>query len=163
MILLFSFFTTLETIMTGLCLFLIDLEISLQSLLPTTKASAFLSDLIVFSVIPKPIATFLFGLIFLLWSKIKSGFLGSFHFISTPTTFLILFWLHYENNSLEKISNHVSYTLLYVLPTLPMFLVFPYLINKFGFYWSIIISVLITTFFIFSVHLLTKKYGYKII
>ena len=50
------------------------------------------------------------------------------------TTFLILFWLHYENNSVEKISNHVSYTLLYVLPTLPMFLVFPYFINKFGFY-----------------------------
>ena len=31
------------------------------------------------------------------------------------TTFLILFWLHFENNSIEKISNHVSYTLLYVL------------------------------------------------
>ena len=63
----------------------------------------------------------------------------------------------------EKISNHVSYTLLYVLPTLPMFLIFPYLINKFGFYWSIIISMLITTFFIFLVHFLTKKFGYKIL
>ena len=47
------------------------------------------------------------------------------------TTFIILFWLHYEGHSVEKISNHMSYTLLYVLPTLPMFLVFPYLINKF--------------------------------
>ena len=79
------------------------------------------------------------------------------------TTLLILFWMHYENNSIEKISNHVSYTLLYVLPTLPMFLVFPYFINKFGFYWSIIISVFITTFFIVLVHFLTKKYGYKIL
>ena len=79
------------------------------------------------------------------------------------TTFLILFWLHFENNSTEKISNHVSYTLLYVLPTLPMFLVFPYLINKFGFYWSIIISLFITIFFVVIVHLLTKKYGYKIL
>ena len=78
------------------------------------------------------------------------------------TTFLILFWVHYENTSVEKISNHVSYTLLYVLPTLPMFLVFPYLINKFGFYWSIIISILITIIFIFLVHFFTKKYGYKI-
>jgi len=50
------------------------------------------------------------------------------------TTFIILFWLYYEGNSVEKISNHMSYTLLYVLPTLPMFFVFPYLINKFGFY-----------------------------
>ena len=79
------------------------------------------------------------------------------------TTFIILFWMHYENNSVEKISNHASYTLLYVLPTLPMFLIFPYLMKKFGFYWSIIISVLITTFFIFIVHLWTKKYGYKIL
>ena len=79
------------------------------------------------------------------------------------TTFLILFWLHYENNSLEKISNHVSYTLLYVLPTLPMFLFFPYLIKKFGFYWSIVFSVLITISFVFLVHFLTKKYGYKIL
>tara|TARA_B100000886_G_C20351198_1_gene460951 strand:+ start:592 stop:939 length:348 start_codon:yes stop_codon:yes gene_type:complete len=79
------------------------------------------------------------------------------------TTFMILFWLHYENNSAEKISNHVSYTLLYVIPTLPMFLVFPYLINKFGFYWSIIISIFITIFFVVLVHLLTNKYGYKIL
>ena len=79
------------------------------------------------------------------------------------TTFIILFWLNYENNTVEKISNHVSYTLLYVLPTLPMFLVFPYIINKFGFYWSIFISVLITAFFIIIVHYLSKKYGYKIL
>ena len=79
------------------------------------------------------------------------------------TTFIILFWLYYEGNSVEKISNHVSYTLLYVLPTLPMFLVFPYLINKFGFYWSIFISILITAFFIITAHFLSKKYGYKIL
>ena len=79
------------------------------------------------------------------------------------TTFIILFWLYYEGSSVEKISNHVSYTLLYVLPTLPMFLVFPYLINKFGFYWSVFISLLITAFFIIIVHYLSKKYGYKIL
>ena len=79
------------------------------------------------------------------------------------TTFIILFWLYYEDNSVEKISNHVSYTLLYVLPTLPMFLVFPYLINKFGFYWSICISALVTAFFIIIIYLLSKKYGYKIL
>ena len=79
------------------------------------------------------------------------------------TTFIILFWLYYEDNSVQKISNHISYTLLYVLPTLPMFLVFPYLIDKFGFYWSILLSILITIFFIIIVHLLSKKIGYKII
>ena len=60
------------------------------------------------------------------------------------TTFLVLFWLYYEKSSIEKISNHMSYTLLYVIPTLPMFFTFPYLINKFGFYWAIISSIIIT-------------------
>ena len=78
------------------------------------------------------------------------------------TTIIILFWLYYEGNSVEKISNHMSYTLLYVLPTLPMFLVFPYLINKFGFYWSITISVFLTISCIILVHFFSKKYGYKI-
>ena len=79
------------------------------------------------------------------------------------TTFIILFWLYYENNSVQKISNHVSYTLLYVIPTIPMFIVFPFLINKFGFYWSIFLSILITILCLILVHLLSKKFGYKII
>ena len=37
------------------------------------------------------------------------------------TTFLILFWMYYENVSLSKISSHVNYTLLYLLTTVPMF------------------------------------------
>ena len=69
----------------------------------------------------------------------------------------------YEGNSIEKISNHASYTFLYVLQTLQMFLVFPHLINKFGFYWAIFLSVILTTFFIFVVHFLSKKYGYNIL
>ena len=79
------------------------------------------------------------------------------------TTFLVLFWLYYEKSSIEKISNHMSYTLLYVIPTLPMFLTFPYLINRFGFYWAVILSVIITSIFIMCVHFFSKKFGYKIL
>ena len=79
------------------------------------------------------------------------------------TTFIILFWLYYEKSSVEKISNHMSYTLLYVLPTLPMFITFPYLINKLGFYWAIILSIIITMFFVVIVHFLSKKFGYRIL
>jgi len=43
---------------TAFCFFSIDLEISLQIALPTTKPSAFFRDWMVFSVIPKPITTF---------------------------------------------------------------------------------------------------------
>ena len=79
------------------------------------------------------------------------------------TTIMILFWLYYEKTPTEKISNHMSFTFLYVLPTLPMFLTFPYLINKFGFYISVILSIIMTIFFIFIVDFISKKFGYKII
>ena len=79
------------------------------------------------------------------------------------TTFIILFWLYYEKSSTEKISNHMSFTLLYLLPTLPMFFTFPYLINKFGFYISIILSIVMTTIFVLVVDLISKKFGYKLI
>ena len=79
------------------------------------------------------------------------------------TTFIILFWLYYEKSSTVKISNHMSYTLLYLLPTFPMFFTFPYLINKFGFYITVIVSIGITTICIFIVNLISKKIGYKLI
>ena len=78
------------------------------------------------------------------------------------TTFIILFWLYYEKTSVEKISNHMSYTFLYVLPTLPMFITFPYLLNKLGFYGSIILSIIMTIFFVIIIDFISKKFGYKV-
>ena len=78
------------------------------------------------------------------------------------TTFLIIFWLYYENESNSKISNHMSYTFLYVLPTLPMFLIFPTLLQKFGFYFAVGCSILLTIICIFFIDFFSKKFGFKI-
>ena len=43
------------------------------------------------------------------------------------TTFLILFWMYYENVSENKISSHINFTLLYLIATVPMFIIFPLL------------------------------------
>lgn len=59
-------------------------------------------------------------------------------------TVLTLFWLYFENQSSEKIANHAYYTFWYVIPTLPMFLVFPWLLTKFGFWGAMGASVLLT-------------------
>jgi len=59
-------------------------------------------------------------------------------------TVLTLFWLYFENQSPEKIANHAYYTFWYVVPTLPMFLVFPWLLAKFGFWGAMGASVLLT-------------------
>lgn len=42
-------------------------------------------------------------------------------------TVLALIWLYMEDQPASKIANHAYYTFWYVLPTLPMFLIFPYL------------------------------------
>jgi F0F1-type ATP synthase assembly protein I len=59
-------------------------------------------------------------------------------------TVLALIWLHIEGQPTSKIANHAYYTFWYVLPTLPMFLMFPYLLSKWGFVLNLSACVLIT-------------------
>ena len=59
-------------------------------------------------------------------------------------TLLVILWMYYDGNTNEKISSHISYTLFYIVPTIPMFLIFPFVISKFGFYVAFLISILIT-------------------
>jgi len=78
------------------------------------------------------------------------------------TTFFILFWFYFENVPINKISNHMSYTLLYLLPTIPMFIVFPIIINKFGFQIAFFSSIGLTLFFVFIIDYLAKQFVFKI-
>lgn len=59
-------------------------------------------------------------------------------------TLLALTWLYIEKQPAEKISNHAWYTFWYVLPTLPMFLAFPRLFSRFGFWSALGLSAVIT-------------------
>ena len=78
-------------------------------------------------------------------------------------TFITLFWLFYENQSNEKIANHAYYTFWYVLPTLPMFLFFPWIIKQLSFWPSFLLSILltITIFFIYAFFL--KRFNIHLI
>ena len=78
------------------------------------------------------------------------------------TTFLILFWMNYENVSENKISAHINYTLLYLIATVPMFIVFPFFLNKFGFWITITISIFITLISTFIVHQISKNFDVKL-
>ena len=77
------------------------------------------------------------------------------------TTLFVITWLYFENVSYQKISNHITYTLLYVLPTLPMFLCFPFLIEKYGFYIAVLLSIILTICCIVIFDFLIKKIGIK--
>ena len=59
-------------------------------------------------------------------------------------TVLALIWLYVERQPQVKIANHAWYTFWYVVPTLPMFLVFPWLLPRLGFWPTLGASVLLT-------------------
>ena len=59
-------------------------------------------------------------------------------------TVLTLFWLYFEDQSSEKIANHAYYTFWYVIPTLPMFLAFPWLLSRLGFWGAMAASIVLT-------------------
>ncbi|HSI23854.1 MAG TPA: DUF3147 family protein [Methylophilaceae bacterium] len=59
-------------------------------------------------------------------------------------TILALIWLYVEHQPTEKIANHAWYTFWYVVPTLPMFLVFPLLLPRIGFWPTLLACVALT-------------------
>ena len=82
--------------------------------------------------------------------------LGGFIAALPLVTVLALIWLHIENQPMIKIANHAYYTFWYVIPTLPMFLLFPYLLPKWGF-WPTLIGCIVFTLVVFYLYVLVLK------
>lgn len=74
-------------------------------------------------------------------------------------TVLSLIWLYVEHQPEQKIANHALYTFWYVLPTLPMFLIFPWVLPRFGFWISLIGCALVTAIFFLVFSLFLKRFG----
>ena len=74
-------------------------------------------------------------------------------------TVLAMIWLYVEQQPAEKISNHAWYTFWYVLPTLPMFLAFPFLLPRVGFWVSLVISAIITIVCFAALAVVVKRFG----
>lgn len=74
----------------------------------------------------------------------RSDKLGAFVAALPLVTLLVLIWLHLENQPSAKIANHAWYTFWYVLPTLPMFLAFPALLARLGFWPALLASAAIS-------------------
>jgi len=78
-------------------------------------------------------------------------------------TVLTLIWLYVEQQPASKIANHAYYTFWYVLPTLPMFLLFPYLLPRWGFVATLIASVIFTMILFFVYALVMKQFDIHLI
>ena len=78
------------------------------------------------------------------------------------TTFLILFWMNFENVSENKMSAHMNYTLIYLTATVPMFLIFPYCLNRVGFWIAILICIVVTLISTLIIHQISKNFDIKL-
>ena len=75
-------------------------------------------------------------------------------------TVMVMIWLHVEKAGTTKIANHAYYTFWYVLPTLPMFLLVPWMLQKGVGFWPTLIAGSVLTFFCFIVAAaLLKRFG----
>jgi hypothetical protein len=100
------------------------------------------------------------GLIVLISELAKfSDKIGAFTSALPLVTISVLFWLFFENQSTEKIANHSYYTFWYVLPTLPMFLLFPWIIKHWSFWPAIVLSIGFTVVLFIVYFAVLKKFG----
>lgn len=74
-------------------------------------------------------------------------------------TLLALIWLYVEKQPEQKIANHAWYTFWYVVPTLPMFLAFPALLPRIGFWPALLACVAITIICFGLFALLVRRFG----
>lgn len=78
-------------------------------------------------------------------------------------TLLTLVWLHLEQQPAHKLANHAWYTFWYVLPTLPMFLAFPALLPRLGFWPSLLACVIICTLCFVLFAWVLRRYGIQLL
>lgn len=78
-------------------------------------------------------------------------------------TVLALIWLQVERQPQVKIANHAWYTFWYVVPTLPMFLAFPMLLPRLGFWPTLLSCVVITLVCFWLFALLVRRFGIELL
>ena len=78
-------------------------------------------------------------------------------------TIFVVCWMYFEGVAENKIANHFKYTILFLIPTLPGFFIVPFLIPKLGFFYSLLVFILLSGVCIFIVNELYKKFGVTIL
>jgi len=92
----------------------------------------------------------------------RSDKLGGLIAALPMVTVLTLIWLYVEDQPTTKIANHAYYTFWYVIPTLPMFLLFPYLLPRWGFWPTLGACALFTMLFFFLFATVLKQFGVQL-
>lgn len=90
-----------------------------------------------------------------------NSFLGSVLAAIPLVSTLGMIWMYQEKTPISKITAHSTNVFWMVLPSLPMFLLLPWLVEKqrWGFYPSLAISLALTVALYFLVATCLKRYG----
>ncbi|MGJ8632238.1 MAG: DUF3147 family protein [Glaciecola sp.] len=79
--------------------------------------------------------------------------------VALPTvTILAIIWLYLENQPNAKIASHMRYTFWYVLPSLPLFLIFPLLIDRVGFWMALFVGSIVSIFCLYMLTFILKRF-----
>ena len=81
--------------------------------------------------------------------------------IALPLTSLVaMIWMHTGGQSSQRLANHSEGTFWFVLPTLPMFLVLPWMLrNGWGFWSALLANCLMTVVLFWLTVVVLRKFG----
>jgi hypothetical protein len=81
--------------------------------------------------------------------------------IALPLTSLVaMIWMHQSGQSPTRLANHAEGTFWFVLPTLPMFLILPWMLrNGWGFWAALVANCLITVALFWITVIVLRRFG----
>jgi len=76
------------------------------------------------------------------------------------TSLLAMVWMHQSGQSPQRLANHAEGTFWFVLPTLPMFLILPWMLRHgWGFWAALAINCLLTAGFFWLTLFVLRRFG----
>jgi hypothetical protein len=81
--------------------------------------------------------------------------------IALPLTSLVaMVWMRHDGQSPQRLANHAEGTFWFVLPTLPMFLILPWMLrNGWGFWVALAVNCLLTAGFFWLTVFVLRRFG----
>jgi hypothetical protein len=92
----------------------------------------------------------------------RSGKIGALFTALPLVVVLTLIWLYIDRQPAQKIGDYAYYTFWYVIPTLPMFLVFPLLLTRIGFWPTLLACAALTAGLFFLFALGVRRFGIEL-
>lgn len=76
------------------------------------------------------------------------------------TSLLAMIWMHHGGQSPARLANHAESTFWFVLPTLPLFLILPWMLrNGWGFWPALIANCFVTTCLFWLTVIILRRFG----